>query len=213
MKSSGVGIDERELDLLIALLDVDLDGTVNYEEFEHIYHSLDDKKSVQSLEPVIRDILLKLRYSSLPDPEKYLYMFQGMPTNFRLSALTSVEEKFESSLSQVSLTNGASADSSGLKFDVQILNVSGVPSETSGRQSDMLIRGVKFCVCRCGKIPTDDSAGEDPDFVGNVVKLHATLSSKNADVWKFSNKEDTGYIIIFIFMKENEINFYLLICI
>ena len=35
---------------------------------------------------------LQLQYSFLPDPEKHLSMFAGLPSNYRLSVLAGVEK-------------------------------------------------------------------------------------------------------------------------
>jgi len=195
LRISSNDVDVQEVELLVTYLDRNGDGVVDFQEFKELYHSLDDKKIAQTLEPAVRDVLLKLRYHSLPDPEKYLYMFQGMPTNFRLSTLADIEEHTENNLRTVAMSEVA-VDETGIKFDVQILKVTGIPSESFSRAPDILVRGVKLCVCRCSKPPTEDSPGDDPDFVGNVVKLHATLSSTKDDCWRFSNKDETGIVYI-----------------
>jgi len=34
-----------------------------------------------------------VQYCSLPDPEKYLYMFSGLPANYRLSVLSEISRQ------------------------------------------------------------------------------------------------------------------------
>ena len=191
MISSDCGISEDEIAALINLLDIDKDGSVSYEEFQNVYSIMDHPKELQKLDPVIKNALLKLQYSSLPDHEKYLYMFQGMPSNYRLSVLADLEKDPAKNLANLAREE-SEIDGSGLKFDIQINRVSGVPSENEGRSEDMLIRGLRYGLCRTTKPPTFDDIGNDPEFIGNIIKLHATLNPKNKDVWQFSNKEDFG---------------------
>ena len=77
----------------------------------------------------------------------------------------------------------------GLKFDVQVLRVSGVPSEIGSRTEDILARCLHYGVCRTSKPPTADDVGNEPEFIGNVVKLHAIPNMKNVDVWEFSKAD------------------------
>ena len=105
-----------------------------------------------------------------------------------------------------------------LQFSVQIKRVTGVPSEEGARKEDILIRGVNFGLVRTNKPPTKDEAGRyytsyryilgvnytvsflphkikhvkfysDPEFIGNIVRLHANIDSRNDDVWEFGKSE------------------------
>ena len=63
-----------------------------------------------------------------------------------------------------------------LQFEVQISRVTGVPAEMPHRSKDVMQRGVRFCLCRTETPPTADHAGDPPQFLGNVVKLEASIA-------------------------------------
>jgi hypothetical protein len=77
---------------------------------------------------------------------------------------------------------------SDVQFQVQILSVSGIPSETESRVHDVVHRGVRFCICRTDKPPTAEEVGMPPEFLGNVTSLHASPDMTYKDVWYFNNK-------------------------
>ena len=192
MNSVDCQLDDEETKCLIELLDANGDGTISYEEFMKVYKMMDNAKEMRKFDYEVRAAIIKLQYSALPDPHRYVYMYYGMPSNYRLSILADIEKNEIHDLAKIIHTSTDERDNSGVKFHVKIKKVTGVPSEEGARKKDILLRGVNFCVCRTAKPPTVDECGDDPEFVGNTVRLNAVIdssSNKFDDVWDFSLKE------------------------
>lgn len=149
--------------------------------------------------------LRKIQYSSLPNPNRLLGMFAGLPCNFRKSVLASLDANPEHSLESLVIHSpdslrGHSIDEISkystkneniLEFSVQIMNVTGVPTESAARKDDILNRGVRFCLCKAEKLSTPHgSSTGTPQFLGNSFKLHAHVDAKYVDTWKFTNAVD-----------------------
>ena len=179
-------VSETAVEGLMNYLDGDQSGSISYDEFRTVYKGLE--KISKGPGPVVQELLMQLQYHSLPEPEKYLYTFHGIPKGFRVSSISDDEKLIFGSLKEIA-TKESEPNKTGLKFDVQVLKVTGVTSESPQRSSDILMRGVNFALCRTKKPPTDSEIGDDPEFIGNLVKLHATLNAKNTDVWEFSKAD------------------------
>jgi hypothetical protein len=122
-------------------------------------------------------------------------MFVGLPFNYRKSVLADVALSADHRLEQVVCRNPSVeaqevSPQSEMQFEVQIVRVSGVPSEEESRKDDVLHRGVRFSICQTNKPPTHLEPGNPPEFLGNVTKLHATVHPSRPDTWQFSNEEE-----------------------
>ena len=62
---------------------------------------VDDGRRLRELDAEVRNTIIKIQFSSLPDPEKYLYMFHGMPSNYRCSVLADVEKDEKKKMSVI----------------------------------------------------------------------------------------------------------------
>jgi hypothetical protein len=82
------------------------------------------------------------------------------------------------------------AEADDITFEVNIEHVSGVPVEHESRRPDLLHKGIRFAICRTDNPPTEDSSGTRPEFLSNVVKLHATPHPKYQDKLVFTNAGD-----------------------
>lgn len=227
MRRQGVAapLDDEECEALMEYLDEDNSRSVDWEEFRMAFRLLDDDEALEELPPLARSAIRKLQFASLPNPEKYLTMFVGMPSVARLSILahevaTQPEHSLEyllcgdkdttacdllqsaevhavdKKMSSLRPRLGAPAQQSivpqdwEMQFEVQIMRVTGVPAEAAYRSRDVIQRGVRFCLCRTENPPTATDAGEPPEFLGNVVKLQASLQPGKADTWLFSTAGD-----------------------
>ena len=122
-------------------------------------------------------------------------MFVGLPSNYRKSVLADVAKAEEHNLEQVVCRNPRSKGQqvppeAVLQFEIQINRISGVPMETVGRREDVLSRGVRFAICKTNKPATPDQAGNPPEFLGNVTKLHALPRYNQPDLWDITDKDD-----------------------
>eukprot|EP00981_Chlorochromonas_danica_P011048 scaffold3678_cov157-Ochromonas_danica.AAC.1 len=77
-----------------------------------------------------------------------------------------------------------------MQFEVQVVRVTGVPSEESFRRGDIVNRCVKFSVCQTDKPPTAGQPGNPPVFLSNVTKLHANIHPQYQDKWQLADKDD-----------------------
>ncbi|RYH09009.1 hypothetical protein EON65_40435, partial [archaeon] len=143
---------KEELDALIKLLDLDEDGDISWDEFKRVFTYLTDDEYMSSLPYNTRSALRKLQYTGLPDPEEFLTTFVGLPFNYRISVLGDLEksENYNSLQKQVCGSVPLSPDDQdpAIQFEVQIMRVSGVPTEESYRRDDVVSRGAKFCICQ-----------------------------------------------------------------
>lgn len=194
-QGSSCRLSEDETTALIKFLDMNEDGTISWSEFKQIYDLMIDPDKMSSLPMNIQRAIRKIQYASLPNPQKYLAMFKGLPFTYRRSILAEVDLRKENSFDYVVCRNpnfeNQKVDSSKeIQFQVQITRVIGVPTEDAARKQDVLHRGVRFCLCKCATPPTEEEAGTVPEFIGNVMKLHATINPSEPDRWQFANKDE-----------------------
>ena len=64
--------------------------------------------------------------------------------------------------------------------------MTGVPAEAPFRSKDIIQRGIRFCLCRTETPATADNSGDPPQFLGNVVKLHASI--QDGKDWSLNNR-------------------------
>jgi Ca2+-binding EF-hand superfamily protein len=191
-------VTQEEIDALVEYLDVDGDGDISWDEFARLCEVVNNDEEMAALSYNLRSALRKIQYSALPDPEELLTMFIGLPNNFRVSALSDIEHentrnrKNPHSLQHVVCHNPEVADipsDSVMQFEVQMVRVSGVPSEDPVRSDDLISRGVKFAICQTDRPPSAGTPGNPPRLLGNVTKLRATAHPKFLDKWSFNNPE------------------------
>jgi len=190
-------VKKSEVTGIMEFLDVDGDGSISWPEFARAFEIVYDDRLMNQLPIELRTALRKLQYSGLPDPEEYLTMFIGLPFNYRMSVLSDLEKNFEDrSLQQIvcetditNYHNGNEFDKF-LQFEVQVVRVSGVPSEENFRSEDVVSHGIKFAICQTNKPPVEGEPGNPPLFLGNVTKLHASSHINYPDKWIFSNLEE-----------------------
>jgi hypothetical protein len=182
----------------VEYLDVDGDGDISWEEFARMCEIVNNDDEMAELPYNVRSGLRKIQYSALPDPEEMLTMFIGLPNNFRVSALTDIvnenmlRRKNPHSLQHVVCHNPVIADipaDSVMQFEVQMVRVSGVPSEDPVRTDDLISRGVKFAIVQTDKPPAQGVPGNPPRLLGNVTKLRASPHAQYKDKWSFDNPE------------------------
>ena len=184
--------NDHELDELMTYLDIDKDGTVNWNEFQRLHRLTNDDDAIAHLNVGLRRIVRKIQYAFLPDPFKFITMFTGLPINYRLSVLGSMDRSH--SLEEIVCPpyfNGTLRPSeSNIAFEFEIVRCVGVPSEDDSRRPDIVSRFAKFCLCYTDRPPTAEEPGSPPVFLGNVTKLHATIHSSYIDKWIFANKDE-----------------------
>lgn len=190
--SSVAQVNDRELDELMAYLDIDKDGAVNWNEFQRLHRLTSDDEALGALSIGLRRVVRKIQFAFLPDPFKSIGMFSGLPINYRLSVLSSLGKSH--SLDEiVCMTNFhgtvRSADSN-IAFEFEIVRCVGVPSEDDSRRADVVSRYAKFSLCYTDKPPTAEEPGSPPIFLGNMTKLHATIHASYMDKWVFANKDE-----------------------
>ena len=193
LQQNATGITSEEVNAFIDFLDVDGDRSLTWTEFSRVFSFLNDNTKINALEYNVRSSLRKLQFAFLPNPETRLQMFTGLPSNYRLSVLAGVAKEsahiledmvFPPKLLQV---NTAAGD---VECTVRISKVSGVPSESSERERDIVGKSVKFCICRTDNPPTSEEPGDPPQFLGNVVTLRASRHAKHDDKWVFGDQHD-----------------------
>eukprot|EP01041_Mallomonas_annulata_P000616 gene616-1189_t len=122
----------------------------------------------------------RLQYCGLPDPKRYLQIFAGVPPSYRMSVLHELAKKKEHTMEAVvcpsnkHIAVSVTPPSIDFQFNVQIMKVT----------------GARISLCRTTKVPTATEEGDFPQFLGNVLKIHATSHSDFQDKWKFTNAEN-----------------------
>jgi len=199
-------VTTEECTSLIDYLDIDRNGSIDWFEFQKLYDLLHEPDALQELPSLTRLAIKKLQYASLPDPEKYLTMFAGLPANYRLSVLATTAQSPHANLAKIvcptlCITDDAmplnlTAANSGsqpnaIQCSIQILRVTGVPTPAPEFRKNIVNRGARISLCRLSSPPSPETGGvmETPKFLGNVAKLHASVDEKTLDMWKFSNAD------------------------
>ena len=145
-------------------------------------YSFKDRIKAAAVPQEIRNAYIKLQYGrGLPDPNKYLAMFVGLPSNYRKSILADVSKQEDHVLENVVCRNPLSkgqqvAPEAVLQFEIQINRISGVPTEANARKEDVLHRSVRFSLCKTNKPATPDQTGNPPEFLGDATLILALLS-------------------------------------
>ena len=199
----GCKLTDDECDAIIELLDVDGDGCLSLLEFMRVFDILEviNHDDFDDLPHDSRSGLRKIQFSSLPNPNRLLCMFAGLPSNYRKSVLAGVAAQSEHALESLIMDSVDSVrghtiaeiaknpcnNENVIEFSVQIMNVTGIPTESGARRDDILNRGVRFCLCESERVSSADEIAPPPVFLGNVTKLHATVDAKYVDTWKFTN--------------------------
>ena len=194
MRVTSSDISPEELNAMMEYLDVDDDGSISFEEFVRAFEVIGNDDIMDRMPVALRAAMRKLQYSALPDPEKHLTMFIGLPFNYRLSVLSELETLSPRHSLDYLVCNKTRMEKlerqHEMQFEVQILRVSGIPSEDALRRDDVVGRGVKFCVVKTDKPPALGQPGNSPEFLSNVTKVNAQLHQYHADKWVLSESED-----------------------
>lgn len=160
VQSTASSLSDAEVTAMVNYLDQDADGIVSFAEFVQLYSLLQAEQGgsseVNELPIELRGALRKIQYSSMPQPERFLTMFQGLPASFRKSVLADVGSSHpENQLGSIVCDeNNLRVDArpapgdglavnvrvNQLQFEVQVVRVSGVPSEVDARSEDVLHR-------------------------------------------------------------------------
>ena len=140
-------LSEVEAAALIKFLDMDNSNTVSWIEFKQLYELMNEPEKMTSLPMSIQRAIRKIQYASLPNPEKYLAMFKGLPFTYRRSILADIDVKKENTFDYIvcrnpNLESQKIDPNSEIQFQVQIARVFGVPTEDSARKEDVLHRYV-----------------------------------------------------------------------
>ena len=193
--NSSTRLCEEELESIVEYLDIDNDGCISWNEFKRIYKAINDEDAFASLPALVCTALRKIQYSNLPNPFEYINIFVGLPFNYRRSVLADLSILPIHRLDNLICCNPAVETSETpaeleIQFEVQVVRVSGVPSEAESRKDDVLHRSVRYMICKTDKPPSTEEPGNPPQFIGNVTKLHATVHPSRPDTWQFSNKEE-----------------------
>lgn len=212
-------LTDEECSALMSYLDEDNSDSVDWAELDTVFDLLDDVGSLNDLPEPVCYAIHKLQFVSLPKPDKFLTMFNGMPSVTRVSVLaqdiaplpehsleevlcgnkntTTVELLKSSEVSQVATAGGGKVpphqslvNEWELQFEVQIGKITGVPAELPKRTKDVIERGVRFCLCRTSNPATAENPGSPPQFLGNVVKLHASIQEGKLDRWIFNSTDN-----------------------
>jgi len=198
-------ITAEECDTVLEYIDTNGNGVIEWVEFAELHALTRDDDAMLRLSVPLRYALRKLQYSVLPDPEKHLSMFAGLPANYRLSVLADIEKDPSHSLGRIVCpskyldanlylsniydTDGSTLAPKQFDFSVQILRVTGVPTETPKRRANIVNRCARFAIC---KAEESEYEGQwlSPTFRGNVMKLHGSVNPKKLDMWHFSNEDE-----------------------
>jgi Ca2+-binding EF-hand superfamily protein len=175
---------EEHIDELMDFLDVDHSQDVSWDEFSKLFNES------AAIPRKIAQLLESIRVGSLPEPEKSVGMFVGLPSNYRVSIFgnhyypsTLGMEKLICNQDEINFANQ-------LTFQVALMRIHGIPNETSKRKRDILNRGVKFSVCYLSSPPSEESSlPSRPVFLTNVCKLNAKLHDKHEDKWVFHDED------------------------
>jgi hypothetical protein len=202
---------------LLNHLDVDGDGCIAWEEFEMILESLHDENYMLSLDKKLRSALRKVQYSHLPNPRKYLLMYQNLPKCYRRSKLNEIsndEKTIESVLSEKAPAHvetpaypsnnnrNSNIHKNEVEFEMSVNRVEGVPSEGLERSDDILHRGVRYCIVQTDKVPSETEPGHPPKFLSNVSKMHAVVNDTKRDLWEFDHTDNLNSDLT-AFVKAN----------
>ena len=139
-------------------------------------------------------------------------MHQGLPSCYRKSVLAGIasEEKnhIESVISSpvaparshshshinnkalldhAKTINANARNDEHFHFTVDVQRVEGVPCEASSRTSDVIRRGVRYCVVQTDQPPSAEQTGHPPIFLSNVSKLQADTHTEKRDLWEFAS--------------------------
>jgi Ca2+-binding EF-hand superfamily protein len=164
VQSAAFALTDAEVMALIDYLDVDNDNAVSFAEFSLLFTLVQNEDAIGSSAEInalphdVRSALRKVQYSSMPNPEKFLTMFSGLPSSFRQSVLAEQDKKASSHVEDIVRLGGVhvsvttdpvAASEEGLalsvklnqmQFEVQVVRVTGVPSESDARSPDVLHR-------------------------------------------------------------------------
>jgi hypothetical protein len=84
---------------------MDGNGSISWSEFKQIYGLMVDSDKMATLPMDIQRAIRKIQYSSLPNPDKYLAMFKGLPFTYRRSILAEVDVKKENAFDYIVCRN------------------------------------------------------------------------------------------------------------
>ena len=201
-------VTDEECDAIISYIDNDNDGIINFDEFATLYSAMN--KNIHSVDlnlpVVVRTGIIKIIYSSLPDPERHNLLYAGLPSNYRKSVLADVANNKSHSFSKI-LNNKleSTASKSELFLEMQLNSVQGLPIESTLRSRDIVSRGLRYCVCQTDKPATADEPGNPPEFLGNVGSMSAISHHGYADKWSFTlneNKDPDSSFFVKCFANE-----------
>ncbi|CAM9409395.1 unnamed protein product [Chrysoparadoxa australica] len=97
-------LTEGESEAIMHLVDRNEDGKICWSEFKMLFELIKDQEGATSrlIKPEVKEVLLvalkKLQIGVQPDPEEHLMAFMGMPSNYRKSILSRLDNIDEYSL-------------------------------------------------------------------------------------------------------------------
>ncbi len=186
-------VTDEECDAIITYIDSDNDGIINFDEFATLYSTMNKNINTPDLSlPIpVRTGIIKIIYSSLPDPERLNLLYAGLPLNYRKSVLADVANDKSHNFNKI-LRNKleSTGGKSELFLEIQLNSVQGLPVESVLRARDVVSRGIRFCVCQTDKPATADEPGNPPEFLGNVSSVSAISHHGYADKWSFTLNEN-----------------------
>ena len=185
-------VKDSEMEALVAYLDVDKSGSIDWTEFQRMVKVAQNEKTLIQLPEILQRIIRKIQYAFLPDPYKCLNMFNGIPINYRLSVLAPISKlhSLEEVICPTKFNVKERSPATDISFEFQVVKCVGVPSESESRRGDVVSRYARFSLCYTDKAPTAEEPGSPPVFLGNVTTLHAAVHPSYLDKWIFSNKDE-----------------------
>jgi hypothetical protein len=150
---------------------------------------------MRTLPPKIFEAIQLLQIATLPEPENFISMFSGLPSNYRISIFSEHYYPNKLTFKRMMCSNPLQQATRETAFtiEVNLQKISGIPLEQSARQMDILARGVKYAACYCEQIPEPEvSLEKRPVFLTNICKLYGKLHDKFQDKWVFEDETATA---------------------
>jgi len=212
-------LTSKEFASLFEAIDLDNSGTVEFEEFSALWDAVQDQQngvgggSKRAMSALAERAVQKIAKGPIEDPRKYLRAFAGMPSNFRPSVLSKLDNEPQHSIAH--MLSGATdelmshqvlkAHDSGKKIKfgdlrkqtnkssialfIKLDDATGVPIPDEENRKHVENRWIRVCMMRGDPNEDQDSGASRRQFVGNQHIALANL--KEEDVWDFT-KQRTG---------------------
>ena len=214
-KRMRIQLTAKEFASLFEAIDLDNSGTVEFDEFSKLWEAVEEHQSGSRSKRRVMSALAeravqKIAKGPIEDPRKYLRAYAGMPSNFRPSVLSKLDNDPLHSIGHM-LSGAADElmshqvlkahhngkrikfeelreldDLSSIKAYVKLNDATGVPIPDEENRKHIENRWIRVCLMRGNPNEDQESSTSRRKFVGNQHIALANL--KEEDVWDFTKK-------------------------